>query len=66
MSKARRRVPDGKDLTELLQDLMIVQLGLAGIPQAKIRHIVGCDIVRVNRIVRHLKGAKRQSGSGQE
>lgn len=43
---------------ELLQDLLIVQLGLAGVPQAQIREIVGVDIYRVNRIVKHLKKAK--------
>ena len=42
-------------MTELLKDLLITQLGLAGVPQQAIRKIVGCDIVRVNRVVRHLK-----------
>lgn len=43
---------------ELLQDLMIIQLGLAGIPQQQIREIVGVDMNRVNRIVRHFKKVK--------
>ena len=43
---------------ELLRDLMIVQLGLAGLTQLQIREIVGVDIYRVNRIVKHLKKAK--------
>ncbi len=46
---------DAADTVEILRDLLIVQLGLAGVPQQKIRAIVGVDIVRVNRIVRHLK-----------
>lgn len=45
----------GTDGTEILKDLLIVQLGIAGVPQQSIRAIVGCDIIRVNRIVRHLK-----------
>ena len=43
----------------LLQDLLIAQLGAAGLKQAQIREIVGVDIHRVNRIVKHLKNAKR-------
>ncbi len=40
---------------DLLRDLLIVQLGLAGLTQHQIREIVGVDIHRVNRIVKHLK-----------
>jgi hypothetical protein len=40
---------------DLLIDLLIVQLGLAGVPQQQIRGIVGVDMHRVSRIVRHLK-----------
>ncbi len=50
-----KRRHGGTDGTEILKDLLIVQLGIAGVPQQSIRAIVGCDIVRVNRIVRHLK-----------
>ena len=42
----------------LLQDLLIVQLGLAGVPQNNIREIVGVDMHRVNRIVKFLKKRK--------
>ncbi len=42
-------------IISLLQDLMITSLGKAGVPQLKIRKILGVDIVRVNRIVKHLK-----------
>ena len=44
---------------DLLRDLMIIQLGIAGIPQQQIREIVGVDIYRVNRIVKHFKNLKR-------
>lgn len=40
---------------ELLRDLLIVQLGLAGLTQHQIREIVGVDIHRVNRILKHFK-----------
>jgi hypothetical protein len=41
--------------TELIRTMIIVQLGLAGVPQRNIRTIAGCDINRVNRILKHLK-----------
>lgn len=52
-------MPNGRkkeiNTDELLKDLMIIQLGLAGVTQHQIREIVGVDIGRVNRIVKHLK-----------
>jgi hypothetical protein len=44
-----------RDMTELLTDLLIVEMGLAKVRQQDIRAVVGCRIDRVNRIVRHLK-----------
>jgi hypothetical protein len=44
---------------DLLRDLMIVQLGLAGLGQHQIREIVGVDMHRVARILRHFKKIKR-------
>lgn len=44
-----------RSIEDLLIDLMIVQLALAGIGQLQIREIVGVDIHRVNRIAKHLK-----------
>ena len=40
--------------TELLQDLIIIELGLAGVPQRDIRAIVGVDMKKVNKIVKLL------------
>lgn len=40
---------------DLLRDLLIVNLGLAGLTQHQIREIVGVDINRVNRIVKYFK-----------
>jgi hypothetical protein len=51
------------EAVELLKDMLIVQLGLADVPQRTIREIVGCDINRVSRIVRHVKPNK---GKGEE
>ncbi len=45
---------------ELLRDLLIVQLGLAGLTQRQIREILGVDIHRVNRIVKHFKSLKNK------
>jgi len=44
---------------EVLKDILITQLGIAGVPQQNIRKIVGCDINRVSAIVRHVKPARR-------
>ena len=53
MSKAKTASAEGK-ITELLKDLLITSLGVAGVKQAVIRNIVGCDRNRVNRIVKHI------------
>jgi hypothetical protein len=41
-------------LTESVQIQTIVYLGLSGIPQQTIRKIVGVDMKRVTKIVKHL------------
>ena len=52
---------DETDPTQrLLQDMLIVQLALAGVPQLSIRAIVGCSIDRVNRIGKHLKKSRHK------
>jgi transposase-like protein len=48
-----------QSIEDILRDLMIVQLGLSGVGQAQIREIVGVDIHRVNRIVKHFKQLKK-------
>lgn len=53
MAKSRQKKEQTAE--ELLRDLLIVQLGLAGLTQHQIREIVGVDIYRVNRIVKHFK-----------
>lgn len=51
----RKTSTGGNETAELLKDMLIVQLGLAGVPQQKIRIIARCDIGRVNGIMKHLK-----------
>ena len=50
----------GKERTveDLLRDMMIVQLLIAGIGQHEIRQIVGVDIHRVSRIAKLMKKNK--------
>ncbi len=52
---AKKNSSENEKIISLLQDLLITSLGKAGVPQLDIRHILGVDIVRVNRIVKHLK-----------
>ena len=54
----------GDGAAEILKDILIAQLGAAGVPQQAIREIVGCDINRVSRIVKHMKPKKaRKEGT---
>ncbi len=59
MAKPQRGHRGLDEAVEVLKDILITQLGLAGVPQHSIRKIVGCSINRVNDIVKHLKSAKR-------
>jgi predicted solute-binding protein len=45
--------------TELLRDLLILQLGLAKVPQDKIRKIAGCGMNRVNDMLKHIPKSGR-------
>jgi hypothetical protein len=49
---------------DLLKDLLITELGRAGVPQSEIRKIVGCDMNRVSRIVKNF-GKERGRTKGQ-
>ena len=46
--------------TELLRDLLIVELAKARVPQSEIRKLVGCDMYRVSRIAKVLNKARNQ------
>jgi hypothetical protein len=54
----KKRTKKSESVEDLLRDLMIVQLGLAGLSQHQIREIVGVDIYRVGRILKHVKKRK--------
>lgn len=58
----RRRAATNADVIELIEKQLIVQLGLAGVPQRAIREIVECDLNRVTKVVKHLK---RRSSKGE-
>ncbi len=60
---AIRKRATNDDVVERLDKQMIIQLGLAGIPQRMIREIVECDLNRVTKIVKHLK---RRGAKGEE
>jgi hypothetical protein len=54
----KKRAKKSESVEDLLRDLMIIQLGLAGLSQHQIREIVGVDIYRVGRILKHFKKNK--------
>lgn len=56
-----KRQEASEETTELIRTMLIVQLGLAGVPQANIRSIAGCDMNRVNEILKQLN-TKKTSG----
>ncbi len=47
-----------QSVEDLLRDMMIVQLALAGVGQREIRQIAGVDINRVTTIAKLVKKAK--------
>jgi hypothetical protein len=44
-----------KTTEDILRDMFIAQLAAQGLTQLQIREIVGVDIHRVNRIVKHFR-----------
>jgi len=59
MSKPRGKKSDARLLLETLQDLLIAVLAKAGVSQAEIRKILAVDMVKVNRIAKHIKPRRR-------
>ena len=58
----RTKATSASDPTaELIRDLIIVQLGLAGVGQRQIRAIVKADMNRINRIVKNVRKAATKS-----
>lgn len=59
MPKAKQ--PKEQAIDDLLRDLMIIELAIAGVGQHQIRKIVGVDIHRVSRIAKHIRKARSQT-----
>lgn len=57
----KKQKPQSDPSTELLQNLLIVELAKAGVSQPAIRKILGCDMHRVSRIARHFKKKKKEA-----
>ncbi len=52
---APKKMNQTDETSELLRKLLIVQLGLAGVPQLNIRAIVGGNIKAINDIMKLVK-----------
>lgn len=52
---ARGNASTQPEATEVLRDMLIVQLALAGLTRHQIRETVGVDMNRVTRLVKHIK-----------
>lgn len=63
-SKATEKSKKSQSIEDLLRDLMIIQLGMAGLTQLQIREIVGVDIYRVNRILKHFGKKEGNQSNG--
>jgi len=47
------------EMVELLRNILIVQLGVAKVPQYDIRNIAGCGINRVNDVLKNIPKSNR-------
>ena len=47
------------EVLDVLRDILIATLGVAGAKPSEIRKIVGCGMAKVTRVTRSLKGQKR-------
>lgn len=50
--------------SELLRDMFIAELSIAGVPQLEIAKVVRVDLNRVNRIAKSLKKRKKANDGG--
>jgi len=58
MSKGSKKKSENSKVEAILRDLLITSLGTAGVKQAEIRKIVGCDMNQVSRIVKYIERAR--------
>ena len=66
MASSKKPQGNSGEVADILRDILITQLGIAGVQQQTIRQIVGCDINRVSRIVKPIKNAKKKEQPGSE
>lgn len=58
MAKKKPPMPEAETV-ELLRNILIVQLGLAKVPQNDIRKIASCGINRVNDVLKNIPKSNR-------
>jgi hypothetical protein len=58
LAKQNAPTPE-QETTELVRNLLILQLGLSKVPQDKIRKIAGCGINRVSDVLKHIPKSER-------
>ncbi len=56
----RKQTTHKDENSELLKNLLIVELAKAGVPQTEIRKIVAVDMARVNKIAKFFKKSRRR------
>jgi hypothetical protein len=57
---ARKKSPTPEEeMVELLRNMLIIQLGMAKVPQNDIRKIAGCGINRINDVLKHIPKSNR-------
>jgi hypothetical protein len=48
-----------EEVVELSRNMLIVQLGMAKVPQNDVRKIAGCGINRINDVLKHILKSNR-------
>jgi hypothetical protein len=61
MAKTRTDLGSSVEAAELLRDLLITLLRTAGAKGTAIREIVRCDKKRVDRIIKHIPGERKNA-----
>ncbi len=64
MARSKTKANPADRTSTLIRDLIIVQLGLAGVGQREIREIVGGDMNRITRVVKLLRRKRAASQRG--
>jgi len=59
MRNSDKPLADIRETNELLKDLLITQLALAGLSIVSIRKVARCNQNRVARIVKYMKSARK-------